>query len=324
VATGLISLLDDVAGIAKVAAASLDDVAGQAARAGVKAAGVVIDDTAVTPTYMVGFAAERELPIVAKIAMGSLRNKLLILLPAVLALDAFAPGAVTPLLALGGAFLCYEGAEKVLELVHPHEGGGHAEPYAGASEEDARVAGAIRTDFILSSEIMAIALASIPEGTTWSKAVALSLVALAITGGVYGAVAAIVKMDDVGLALSRNRAASAWGRTSRLVGRGLVRGMPALLATLSAVGTAAMLWVGGGIVLHGLDHVGYPGPAGIVHDASHAAATAVPFAPGMAEWLAGALASGAFGLLLGAAIVPMVSRVLAPAWAAGRRALARP
>ncbi|MET0367384.1 MAG: DUF808 family protein, partial [Methylobacterium sp.] len=167
---GLIALLDDVAFMVRTAAASLDDVAGQAASAGTKAAGVVIDDAAVTPRYVVGFAAERELPIVGKIALGSMRNKLLILLPGALALSAFAPWSITPLLMLGGAYLCYEGAEKVVEAVFPHHGpAGEEEDQGGAggdqAREDRRVASAIKTDFILSAEIMAITLAALPEGS---------------------------------------------------------------------------------------------------------------------------------------------------------------
>ena len=165
---GLLALLDDVAAIAKVAAASIDDVIGQAAKAGVKAAGVVIDDTAVTPRYVVGFAAKRELPIVGKIALGSLRNKLLVLLPAALALSYLLPAAITPLLMFGGAYLCYEGVEKVFETIVPHHAQQHEAQVGTAalnpqSLEDEKVAGAIKTDFILSAEIMAITLASVPQ-----------------------------------------------------------------------------------------------------------------------------------------------------------------
>ena len=249
---GLIGLLDDIAAITKVAAASLDDVAGQAAKAGAKAAGVVIDDTAVTPGYVIGFQPSRELPIVGKIAVGSLRNKIVFLLPAALLLSYFLPGAITPLLMLGGAYLCYEGVEKVIEAVMPHRAKQHeAQPGPVAlnakSVEDEKVAGAIRTDFILSAEIMAITLAALPAGSLWKQALVLALVAIGITVGVYGVVALIVKADDVGLALARGTT-----HIGRALGRGIVRGMPALLKVLSVVGTAAMIWVGGGIVLHGL------------------------------------------------------------------------
>jgi len=260
---GLMALLDDVAAIAKVAAASLDDVASQAAKAGVKAAGVVIDDTAVTPGYVIGFAAKRELPIVGKIAAGSLRNKLLILLPAALALSYFLPWTITPLLMLGGAYLCYEGVEKVLEAVMPHHAHQH-EAQLGTvalnakTLEDEKVASAVKTDFILSAEIMAITLAALPAGSFVKQALVLAVVAIGITVAVYGVVALIVKADDVGVALARNDGTSVIGSAGRVLGRGLVRGMPSFLTVLSVVGTAAMIWVGGGIVLHGLEVYGPP------------------------------------------------------------------
>ncbi|RZM00058.1 MAG: DUF808 domain-containing protein, partial [Sphingomonas sp.] len=251
---GLIALLDDIAGIAKVAAASLDDVAAQAAKAGVKAAGVVIDDAAVTPRYVVGFAAERELPIVGRIALGSLRNKLLFLLPAALALGAFAPWAITPLLMLGGAYLCYEGAEKVYEALFPHAGHADDTPRDAAGDgramEDRKVSGAIKTDFILSAEIMAITLAALPDGGVATKAAVMALVAVGITAFVYGAVALIVKADDAGLAMAASTSTSAFGSVTRALGRGIVTGMPPFLALLAIVGTAAMIWVGGGILVH--------------------------------------------------------------------------
>jgi predicted DNA repair protein MutK len=315
VSTGLIALLDDVAGIAKVAAASLDDVAAQAGRAGVKAAGVVIDDAAVTPRYVVGFAAERELPIVWRIAVGSLRNKLIFLLPVALLLGAFAPWLVTPLLMLGGAYLCFEGAEKVYEAVFPHAahaGAEGAQAVPAKADEDAKVSSAIKTDFILSAEIMAIALASIPEGTIWSKAAALAVVAVGITAGVYGAVAIIVRADDVGVALARNASPSFLGRMSRAVGRGLVKGMPYFLKGLAAVGTAAMVWVGGGIVVHGLEEYGLPAIGHAIHSAAHAAGSAVPSLSGAVEWAVTAAGSGIVGLGLGLALIPVAAHVLAP------------
>ena len=313
---GLIGLLDDVAAIAKVAAASLDDVASQAAKAGVKAAGVVIDDTAVTPRYVVGFAANRELPIVWKIAVGSLRNKLLILLPAALALSYFLPWTITPLLMLGGAYLCYEGVEKVLEAVMPHHAHQH-EAQLGTvasnalSLEDEKVASAIKTDFILSAEIMAITLAALPVGSLWKQALVLALVAVGITVAVYGVVALIVKTDDVGLALAKSDRASAVGRA---LGRGLVRGMPVLLKLLSVIGTAAMIWVGGGIVLHGVEAYGPPAIGDAVKAAAEAAAHAVPPVAGILEWVVEAAISGLVGLLVGAASIPLAGFVVAPAW----------
>jgi predicted DNA repair protein MutK len=316
---GLIALLDDIAGLAKVAAASLDDVAGQAAKAGAKAAGVVIDDAAVTPRYVVGFAAARELPIVAKIAVGSLRNKLLFLLPAALALGVFAPWAITPLLMIGGAFLCYEGAEKVFEAVLPHHAHTH-ESHVGSSKSDAtgledeKVSGAIKTDFILSAEIMAITLAALPAGSFWSQAVVLAVVGVGITLLVYGGVAVIVKADDLGLALAKSGSSSLLGRVARVLGRGLVIGMPIFLQLLAIVGTAAMIWVGGGIIVHGLEANGWVFLAHAIEELAKAAGHAFPSLAGVFEWIVSAAASGLVGLVLGAALIPMVEHVMSPTW----------
>lgn len=320
-ATGLIALLDEVAAIAKIAAASVDDVIGQSAKAGAKAAGVVIDDAAVTPRYVTGFAAERELPIVGKIALGSLRNKLLILLPAALALSLLAPFAITPLLMLGGVYLCYEGAEKVWEIAHSNVEAAQAEaaPQAGRSLEDEKVDGAIKTDFVLSAEIMAITLAAIPEIEFWKQAIVLALVGVFITLGVYGAVALIVKADDAGVALARK----ARTRVVRAFGRGLVRFMPYLLAALSGVGTAAMIWVGGGIVSHGLEKFGLPQIQHAIDVFARAAAEKTPAAPDVASWLTSAVGAGATGLAIGTAAIPVVHFLVAPAWRAGGSALRR-
>ena len=321
---GLIALLDDVAAIAKVAAASLDDVVAQATKAGVKAAGVVIDDTAVTPRYVVGFAANRELPIVAKIAWGSLRNKLFILLPAALALAYFLPSAITPLLMIGGAYLCYEGTEKVYEAVVPHSAHAHeAEIGSVALEatslEDEKVASAIKTDFILSAEIMAISLAAIPDGGFWTKAITLAVVGIAITVAVYGVVALIVKADDAGVALAANDSPRLLGKLSRALGRALVLGMPGLLTTLSVLGTAAMIWVGGGIIVHGLDGYGFHGLEHVIHDAAVATARAMPMASAAVEWIVSAAGAGVVGLVIGGALIPLVGYVVAPAWKAMKR-----
>jgi predicted DNA repair protein MutK len=319
VSIGLIALLDDVAALAKVAAASLDDIAGQAAKAGVKAAGVVIDDAAVTPRYVVGFSASRELPIVGKIALGSLRNKILILLPAALALSLLAPWAITPLLMLGGAYLCYEGTEKVFEALFPHKAHAHEAQLAPVAVnaqtlEDEKVASAIKTDFILSAEIMAITLAAIPEGSFVMRAVVLALVGLGITVAVYGAVALIVKADDAGVALAGNTATSALGGLSRALGRGLVIGMPVFLAVLAVIGTAAMVWVGGGIVVHGMKEYGLPVIEESIHHVAGTASGAVPVGAGFVEWLATAAGSGIVGLVIGAILIPLTSMVLAPTW----------
>jgi predicted DNA repair protein MutK len=283
--SGLLALLDDVAAIAKVAAASVDDIAGAAAKAGAKAAGVVIDDAAVTPKYVHGFEAARELPIIWRIAKGSLWNKLVILLPVGLLLAYFLPQAITPLLMIGGAYLCFEGAEKVYHLLFPHAD--HAveqdlDTGNPAQLEEKRVAGAIKTDFILSAEIMTIALAAIPDSTLVTETVTLATVAVAITAFVYGGVALIVKMDDIGLHLATTGRLGA----TRALGRGLVKGMPPFMRLLSAVGTAAMLWVGGSIVIHGMEVLGWGWLGHHIHDWAAAVAQAVPQAEAAVEWTA--------------------------------------
>mgnify|MGYP001312395069 CR=1 FL=1 len=310
--SGLLALLDDVAAIAKVAAASVDDIAAAAAKAGTKAAGVVIDDAAVTPKYVHGFSADRELPIIWRISLGSLKNKLLILLPALLALDHFLPAAITPLLMLGGAYLCFEGAEKVLHAFAPHADPAVEQDFDTkdpAHLEEEKVAGAIKTDFILSAEIMTIALATIESPSFVLQAVTLAVVGILITVGVYGAVALIVKMDDLGLHMA------ATGRTGagRALGRGLVLGMPKLMALLSLVGTAAMLWVGGNIVTHGLEVLGWPWLYHEIHHVADLAAHAIPAAQGFFGWLVTATLDGVFGLILGAALIPVATRLIGPA-----------
>ena len=309
-AGGLIALLDDVAAIAKIAASSLDDIATSAAKAGTKAAGIVIDDTAVTPNYVVGFAADRELPIIWKIAVGSLKNKLLFLLPGALLLSAIAPWAITPLLIIGGIYLCFEGFEKVFHMIVPHDAheasGETLEVLSPQEIEDEKVSGAIRTDFILSAEIMAITLASIASPSFVMKAIILGVVGIGITAMVYGAVAMIVKADDFGMVLVKRGGAVA------SIGRGIVTGMPKILTVLSIVGTAAMLWVGGGIIIHGLAQFNYAGIEHWIHDVSVAASATVVYAQGFVTWLTGAALSGVFGLGVGAVTMPFVSNILKP------------
>ena len=299
-ASGLFALFDDVAAIAKVAAASIDDVTAAAGKASAKAAGIVIDDTAVTPRYVTGFAADRELPIIWKIALGSLRNKLLILLPACLLLSALAPWALTPLLMIGGAYLCYEGAEKIIEVVMGHEAhGDDADDFDDPVHMEAsKVSGAIRTDFILSAEIMAIALADVATKSLWEQGAVLAVVGIFVTVGVYGLVGAIVKMDDVGLHLAKGSTG-----IGRSIGRGLVSGMPGLLKALGVIGTAAMLWVGGQIIIHGLKVLGWGAPEHLIHDAAIAVGHGVPGIGGLIAWIVNAAASGVFGLIVGAVIV---------------------
>jgi predicted DNA repair protein MutK len=306
-AGGLVALLDDVAAIAKLAASSLDDVTAAAGRAGVKAAGVVIDDTAVTPRYVVGLSPDRELPIIGKIALGSLKNKLLFLLPGALLLSAFAPWVITPLLMLGGAYLCFEGTEKIYEAL---SGTGHADEITGITDpkelEDRQVGGAIRTDLILSAEIMAIALADLGANTIVMQAVILAAVGIAITVGVYGTVAVIVKMDDIGLHLAKREVASV-----RVLGRALVKAMPILLQALSVIGIAAMIWVGGGLILHGFETFGLGSVSHWVHDVAEGAGRLAPAAAGTVKWIVTAIGSGVIGILIGGLVVAAM-HVIAP------------
>ena len=300
-ATGLIALLDDVAAIAKAAAASIDDVAAQTAKASVKAAGVVIDDTAVTPTYVVGLSPARELPIIGKIALGSLKNKLIFLLPICLILGYFAPWLITPLLMIGGIYLCFEGAEKLHEALVPRK------PSHGADQEMApdpvrlendKVAGAIRTDFILSAEIMALTLAGVSTLNIYSQGAVLAAVGILITAAVYGVVALIVKADDIGLYLLRSG-----GPLGRVIGTGLVKGVPVLLKVLAAVGTAAMLWVGGSIIVHSLAEMGLHQPEHLIEGFAHAVEHVLVILPQMTGWLATSLLQAILGVFIGAIVI---------------------
>ena len=311
-AGGLAALLDDIAVLAKLAAASVDDVGAAAGRASAKAAGVVIDDTAVTPRYVSGFTADRELPIIRRIALGSLRNKLFFILPALLLLSQFLPWLLTPILMVGGTYLAFEGAEKIYELVTGHGKHGDEEHHgtpqakkedvlpAGAQGEDVEktmVSGAIRTDFILSAEIMVIALNEVADEGLVSRAVILAVVALGITVLVYGLVALIVKMDDIGLRLARTRQGAV-----AATGRFLVQAMPKVLAVLSTVGIVAMLWVGGHILLVGADELGWHAPYELVHHLEEAV-HGVAGIGGFLAWLANTLASALIGLMVGAVVV---------------------
>jgi predicted DNA repair protein MutK len=318
--SGLLALLDDIVALAKVAAASLDAAAAQAVKASGKAAGVVIDDTAVTPRYVVGFAAERELPIVGRIALGSLKNKILFLLPAALLLSAFAPWAITPLLMIGGVFLCFEGYEKVHQMMAPHDAHAHAalaesSAVDASALEEEKVAGAIRTDFILSAEIMAISLASITAPDILTQAIVLFSVGVLVTAGVYGVVAIIVKADDFGVYLAQRG-----GTITGAIGQAAVHGMPPFLKMLSFVGLVAMLWVGGGIIIHGLHAYGIDGPEYVVHVISDVARAAIPTIGDQLAWLGGAIASAIFGLVIGVITAFAVVPILTPLWHAVRPA----
>ena len=284
---GLFGLLDDVAVLARLAAAS--------GRATAKAAGVVIDDTAVTPQFVHGIAAERELPIIRRIAIGSLRNKLLFILPAAMLLSQFLPWLVIPVLMLGATYLCYEGAEKVWSSVRGHDA--HAAPVA----EDDMVTGAIRTDVVLSAEIMVIALNEVADQAFVPRLIILIVVAVLLTAAVYGVVAVIVKMDDVGLHLTQTAS-----RVGQKAGRGLVAGMPKLLSTLSAVGTVAMLWVGGHILLAGSDHLGWHTPYDLIHSVEDRVRHSVKAFGAVLAWLVNTGASAVIGLVVGVVAVALL------------------
>ena len=299
-------MLDDVAALAKLAAASIDDVGAAAARASMKAAGVVVDDTAVTPAYVQGLAARRELPIIMQIAKGSLRNKLLFILPVAIALSEVAPTLVEIILMAGGVFLCYEGAHKILHAVKGDDHD-HDVPAAvkGPEAERATVSGAIRTDFILSAEIMVISLKEVIDEPLLARAVILVVVALLVTAVVYGLVAGIVKMDDAGLALTQRASLQAQG-----LGRRLVKAMPVLLRWLARIGTAAMLWVGGHILLVGSDELGWHGPYDLVHDLEKIVDGAGSLS-GVLVWLANTAASAVIGLSVGLLVAIVAARIAA-------------
>jgi uncharacterized protein len=298
--SGFFALLDDIAAIAKAAAATIDDAAAQAVAVGQKSAGIVIDDAAVTPRYVVGYAAKRELPIIAKIAWGSIKNKLLYLLPGALLLSEFAPWAITPLLMLGAAYLCFEGYEKLHELMHPASS--HTDAAASATvpppsdvSEDAKIAGAIRTDFILSAEIMAISLAAVTAPDFTTRAMVLAIVGLLVTAAVYGAVALIVKADDFGAWLVQR------GKTefTRRIGRAIVSGMPPFLKLLSFIGMLAMLWVGGGIILHGLEVFDLGTIPHAIHDFAVSVGSLAGPLSGALTWLTDAAIAGVVGTAIG-------------------------
>lgn len=302
---GLVALLDDVAALARIAAASVDDVAAGAARAGTKAAGVVIDDAAVTPQYVSGADPSRELPMIKKIFWGSLRNKLLIILPALLLISAFIPAVIPFILMLGGTYLCYEGAEKVWHKVRGHHAAEHEPAVEQGPEAEAKVTkGAITTDFILSCEIMVISMNEVATESLWVRAFILVVVAIAITVIVYGAVGLIVKMDDIGVHLAARNSAG-----SKRLGAMLVKGMPAILAAITFVGTIAMLWVGGHIMLQGAYDLGWHAPYDLVHVLEHPFA-GIAVVGGFLAWLVNTLCSAVLGLVWGLVVMAILHPLL--------------
>jgi predicted DNA repair protein MutK len=305
---GLLALVDDLTALAKLVASSVDDAAAQGSKAIGKASGIVIDDAAVTPRYVIGYAADRELPIIAKIAKGSLFNKLVILTPVCLLLNNLAPWLLTPLLMLGGLYLAYEGYVKVMEMVRGKEvtaPSGHDAAAPAADSEKAKIAGAVRTDFILSAEIMAITLATVASAPFITQVTVLVLVGIGMTVLVYGTVSLIVKADDFGAYLAQTGSGAA-----RAFGRGVVQGMPKFLAALAFIGMLAMLWVGGGIITHGLHELGVHGPEDFVKHLGALAGAALPVAAGAVAWLVTAAVSAVIGVVLGAIVSPVARRVL--------------
>ena len=299
-AGGLFALLDDVALIARSAASSVDDVAALAGKTSVKAAGVVVDDAAVTPQYVEGIKPQRELPMIWRITKGSLINKLVIILPIAMILSWIAPWALTPILMCGGTFLCFEGAEKILHHVLPHrEKETESVQEKGADAEDSLVKSAITTDLILSSEIMVISLNEVIDQPFWMRLGALIFVGILLTLGVYGAVGLSVKMDDIGMALNKRHN----GKST--VGNALVKGMPIVLDIIGVIGTAAMLWVGGHIVVKGLHEFGMDQPHEFI------ASVTDKISNGALAWLADTGMSMVCGLVLGVVVATIVMAVKA-------------
>lgn len=303
--TGLLALLDDVAALVKVGAASLDDVPTQVAKTTGKVSGIVIDDAAVTPKYVVGLNPTRELSIIYRIAKRSLINKVLLLAPAALLLGFFAPWVIQPLLMLGGAFLCFEGYEKVHSMLSKHaseEQSGEVKAITPEELEKERIKGAVRTDLILSSEIIAITYANVADQPLLTQIAVMLCVALFITIAVYGFVALLVKADDIGLHMAKEERSN----VSRKIGRGIVRWMPVFLKILSYVGTAAMLWVGAEIIAHGIP---------FLHHGLEALKERLSGVPLLA-WLAGVILCAIGGLILGAVIekaVVLIRKGISPA-----------
>ncbi|QMU28849.1 DUF808 domain-containing protein [Adhaeribacter radiodurans] len=297
--SGLLALLDDIGALVKVSAASLDDVPTQVAKTTGKVSGIVIDDTAVTPKYVVGLDPARELAIIFQIAKKSLINKVIFLAPAALLLGFFAPWAIQPILMLGGAYLCFEGYEKVHSMFSSHE---EAHDKSAAVEittpeelEKERIKSAVRTDIILSSEIIAIAYSQVADQPLISQIVVLFCVAVFITAAVYGFVGLIVKADDFGVHLAKETHSP----QVRNLGRGIVKFMPHFLKILGYVGTAAMLWVGFEIITHGIPFLHH-----LVENLEHSLASVPPLA-----WLAKALACAIGGVILGFVIEKIVRLV---------------
>ena len=301
-ATGLLGLFDDIAALAKLAATSIDDVGVAAAKASTKAAGIVVDDAAVTPGYVRGLAAERELPIIRKIAKGSLKNKLVFILPAAILLSIILPIAVEIILLCGGVYLAYEGTHKIFHLKHKNKQEKEKDVRETLSvNENKVVKDAVRTDLILSAEIMVIALKDVLDQGLVARVAILAIVAVLITVAVYGAVALLVKADDLGLRLSESQRP-----TTQSVGRSIVRSMPKIMAALTYIGMAAMLWVGGHIVIVGVAELGWHTPENIAHTVYDTLAQ-ISAVGGVLGWIADTLLSTIVGFAIGATATVVLS-----------------
>ncbi|MBK6989540.1 MAG: DUF808 domain-containing protein [Bacteroidetes bacterium] len=295
-ASGFFALLDDISALVKASAASLDDVPAQVAKTSGKVSGIVIDDTAVTPKYVVGLDPSRELSIIYKIATKSLINKLLILSPAALLLGYFAPWAITPVLMLGGAYLCFEGYEKVHSMFSKHDDAhikiDQIETITPEELEKERVTSAVRTDIILSAEIMAITYSQVVGNPIVNQILVMLAVAIFITIAVYGFVGLIVKLDDIGVHFAQDK----YHPITRKFGRGIVKSMPKILSVLSVVGTAAMLWVGAEIIAHGIPFSNH-----LLHDLEYNLSK-MP----VVAWFAKVVACAVAGLCLGFVVEKIV------------------
>lgn len=305
---GILAFLDDIAALTKMASASLDDIAAQSLKASTKSLGIVIDDAAVTPKYVTSVSPKRELPAIFRIAKWSLFNKVVVITPAAILLSAYAPWAITPLLMLGGLYLAFEGAEKFLEMtgVISHHGPSETrDPRSPDVIENETVKSAIRTDFILSSEIMVLTLSEVAELEILTRIGVMLAIAVTFTIGVYGVVAVIVRADDLGLALARRNADRLLGR----LGRGIVFAVPPFLKALTILGTLAMLWVGGSLLIHGLAHYGVDAPEHWIAQMGETIAHSASIAGGALSWLVTTVLSGIVALAVGGAIVGLFGLV---------------
>ena len=293
--SGFFALLDDIATLAKLTVATVDDTAAMAVKTSAKVSAAAVDDVAATPQYVTGISPQREIPIIKRIAMGSLRNKLLIILPVALVVSWLAPALLPVALVVGGSYLCFEAGEKVIDkLLHPSHA--TAEQVMDR-DEDAVVRQAVTTDFVLSTEIMLLALAEVAGESSLRRVIVLVMIALLITFAVYGLVAALIKVDDLGLHLaSRGR-----GSDVQRLGRGIVRAAPGLFTVIGIIGTVAMAWVGGQILAHNLAELGVAVPAHLLEEAAGLASNPV------LSWLAATAAAFVFGVVVGLVLAGLVS-----------------